>query len=130
MGTAPGHSIIVATSQLRDVGKCHPWELTPHQKACASPAAWRPIRWPGMGSGHSRQWTTALQAWGGILAASQPARKGLNYYKQENSKTEIHFKHVISHHVALFRKLLELGGDRAYSLSQSWCVSRRLLLCM
>lgn len=30
----------------------------------------------------------------------------------------------------LFRKLLELGGDRAYSLSQSWCVSRRLLLCM
>lgn len=53
----------------------------------------------------------------------------MSYNQQENSKTEIHFKHVISHHVVLFRKLLELGGDRAYSLSQSWCVSRRLQLC-
>lgn len=29
--------------------------------------------------------------------------------------------------MVLFRKLLELGGGRAYSLSESWCISRRLL---
>lgn len=62
----------------------------------------------------------------GIWDMSQLTRKGLNYKEQESAKTELYFKHVISHHVALLRKLLELGGGRAYSLSESWCVSRRL----
>lgn len=64
----------------------------------------------------------------GIWEVSQLTRKGLNYNEQENVKTELYFKRVISHHEVLIRKLLEMGGGgRAYSLSEGWCVSRRLL---
>lgn len=57
---------------------------------------------------------------GGIREVSQLTRQGLNYNEQENAKTELYFRRVISHHMALFRKLLETGGGTAYSLSESW----------
>lgn len=45
----------------------------------------------------------------GIWEVSQLTGKGLNSNEQENAKTELYFKRVISHHVVLFRKLLEIG---------------------
>lgn len=62
----------------------------------------------------------------GIWDMSQPSRKGLNSNGQENTKTELYFKHVISRHVVL-GSCLSLGVAglillvRAGALAGDYC---------